>query len=74
MARCCLSIPPENMRNSEGFLMFSGGIDKQHQALMDQGCMFIKFSIQCVNANTVQRQNTTNIPNIDRGRIQRPDD
>ena len=54
--------------------MFSGGIDKQHQAVMDQGSMFIKFSIQCVNANTIQRQNKINIPNIDRGQIHRPDD
>ena len=54
--------------------MFSRGIDKQHQAVMDQGSMFIKFSIQCVNANTIQRQNTIHIPNIDRGQIHRPDD
>ena len=33
-ARCCLSIPPENIRKPLGFLMFSGGIDKQHQAVM----------------------------------------
>ena len=27
---CRLSIPPENIRKPKGFLMFSGGIDKQH--------------------------------------------
>ena len=32
-ARCCLSIHPENVRKSEVFLMFSGGIDKQHRAV-----------------------------------------
>ena len=26
---CCLSIPPEDSRKPKGFLMFSGGIDKQ---------------------------------------------
>ena len=26
-ARCCLSIPPENIRKPLGFLMFSGSID-----------------------------------------------
>ena len=34
MVRCCLSIPPENIRKPLGFLMFSGDIDKQHRALM----------------------------------------
>ena len=29
-ARFCLSIPPENIKKSLGFPMFSGGIDKQH--------------------------------------------
>ena len=33
-ARCCLSIPPENIRKPKGFLVFSGGIDKQHRAVM----------------------------------------
>ena len=33
-ARSCLSIPPENIRKPKGFLLFSGGIDKQHQAVM----------------------------------------
>ena len=33
-AWCCLSIPPENTKKHLGFLMFSGGIDKQHQVLM----------------------------------------
>ena len=32
-ARCCFSIPPENIRKPVGFL-FSGGIEKQHQAVM----------------------------------------
>ena len=32
-ARCCLSILPENIRKPKGFLMFSGGIDKQHLAV-----------------------------------------
>ena len=27
-ARCCFSIPPENIRKPKGFFMFSGGIDK----------------------------------------------
>ena len=30
---CCLSIPPENLKR-KGFLMFSGVIDKQYQAVM----------------------------------------
>ena len=30
---CCLSIPPENIRKPKGFLMFSGGADKQHQVV-----------------------------------------
>ena len=33
-ARCCSSIPPENIRNPLGFLMFSGGLEKQHRAVM----------------------------------------
>ena len=33
-AWCCFSIPPKNIRKSYGFLMFSGGIEKQHQAVM----------------------------------------
>ena len=32
--QCCLSIPPENIRKPLCFLMFSGGIDKQHWAVM----------------------------------------
>ena len=28
------SIPPENIRKPKGFLMFSGGIEKQHRAVM----------------------------------------
>ena len=32
--RRCLSIPPEN-RKPKGFMIFSGGIDKQHRAVMD---------------------------------------
>ena len=28
------SIPPENIRKPLGFLMFSGGIEKQHRAVM----------------------------------------
>ena len=31
----CLSIPPENIRKPKGFMIFSGGIDKQHRAVMD---------------------------------------
>ena len=27
-------LPPENIRKPLGFLMFSGGIDKQHRAVM----------------------------------------
>ena len=30
-ARCCFSIPPENIRKP----LVSGGIEKQHQAVMD---------------------------------------
>ena len=30
-ARCYLSFHPENIRKLLGFLMFSGGIDKQHR-------------------------------------------
>ena len=33
-ARCCLSIPLENIRRPKGFLMFTGTIDKQHRAVM----------------------------------------
>ena len=29
-----LSIPPENIRKPKGFLMFSGGLDKQHWAVI----------------------------------------
>ena len=29
-----LFIPPENIRKPNGFLMFSGGIEKQHRAVM----------------------------------------
>ena len=32
-ARCCFSIPPENIIKLVGFL-FSGGIEKQHRAVM----------------------------------------
>ena len=35
-ARCCVSIPPENIRKPLGFLMFSGGIEKQHRAVMGE--------------------------------------
>ena len=31
---CCLSIPLEKIRKPLAFLMFSGGIDKQHRAAM----------------------------------------
>ena len=27
-------IPPENIRKTEGFLMFSGGIEKEHKSIM----------------------------------------
>ena len=30
----CISIPLENIKKPEGFLMFSGGIEKQHWAVM----------------------------------------
>ena len=33
-AQCCFSIPPENIRKPKGFLTFSGGIEKQHRAVM----------------------------------------
>ena len=33
-AWCYLSIPPENIQKPLGFLMFSGGIYKQHYAVM----------------------------------------
>ena len=33
-ARCCLSITSENIKKTLDFLVFSGGIDKQHQAVM----------------------------------------
>ena len=35
-ARCCFSMPPKNIRNPLGFLVFSGGIEKQHRAVMGQ--------------------------------------
>ena len=33
-ARCCFPIPPENIGKLLGFLMFSGGIEKEHRAAM----------------------------------------
>ena len=33
-AQCCFSIPSENIRKAEDFLMFSWGIEKQHWAVM----------------------------------------
>ena len=33
-AQYCFSIPSENIRKPLGFLMFSGGIEEQHRALM----------------------------------------
>ena len=33
-AQCCLSKPPENIRKPKGFLKLSGGIEKQHGAVM----------------------------------------
>ena len=33
-AQCCFSIPPENIKKPLGFLMFSGGIEKPHGAVM----------------------------------------
>ena len=32
--RCCLSIHPENIKKPLGFLIFLGGIDKQHWAVL----------------------------------------
>ena len=29
-----LSVPAENIRKPKGFLMFSGGIEKQHRVVM----------------------------------------
>ena len=40
--RCCLSIPPENIRKPLGFLMFSRGIDKQHRAVTFSRITFFK--------------------------------
>ena len=37
---CCFSIPPENIRKPKGFLMFSGGIGKQHR-----GCNGLRKNI-----------------------------
>ena len=31
---CCFSIPPKNIRKPLGFMLFSGGIEKQHRAVM----------------------------------------
>ena len=33
-ARCCFSIPPENIRKPVGFLIFSVGIEKEHWVVM----------------------------------------
>ena len=33
-ARCCFSIPPENISKPKGFLMLSGDIEKQHRAVL----------------------------------------
>ena len=33
-ARRCFSIPPVKIKKRKGFLMFSGGIEKHHQAVM----------------------------------------
>ena len=35
-ARCCFSISPENIRKPKGFLMFSGGKEKQYRAAMGE--------------------------------------
>ena len=35
-AWCCLSTPPESIRKPKGFLIFSGGVDKQHRAVMGE--------------------------------------
>ena len=32
--QCCLSITTENISKPKGFLMFSGGKDKQHRTVM----------------------------------------
>ena len=32
--QCCFSIPSENITKPRGFLMFSGGIEKQNRAVM----------------------------------------
>ena len=32
--RYCLSMPLETIKKPKGFLMFSGGINKQHRAVM----------------------------------------
>ena len=42
-AWCCFSTPPENIRKPLGFLMISGGIEKQHRAVM--GKVQISFLI-----------------------------
>ena len=42
-ARCCFSIRLGNIRKPKGFLMFSGGIEKQHRAVMGQSSNFFNF-------------------------------
>ena len=42
-ARCCFSIPPENLRKPLGFLMFSVSINKQHRTFLSvQYCSDLK--------------------------------
>ena len=36
-ARCCFSVPAENIRKPKGFLMFSGGIENEHRVVTGQG-------------------------------------
>ena len=35
-AWCCFSIHPENIKKPLGIMMFSGGIEKQQRAVMDE--------------------------------------
>ena len=50
--RCCFLIPLKNIKRFLGFLMFSGGIEKQHLAVMGY---FLHFEPQKVNVCLVRR-------------------
>ena len=45
-ARCCFSISAENIRKPKGFLMFSGGKEKQYRAAMGE---YVSIKLPMIN-------------------------